>query len=373
MDKKIKKYFKSYLSGKKYFDNDNDKSYEYFKQCIIILDDIKNNQEEIDSNIINIINETETECCKYLTLTIENTIEKPIDIIKIDYNKELFDIIETGEINKLKNKKYGEINFNILNENGLTPLHYAIKFGDTTFIKECFKLGASIDLTNKFGHTLLEYACLEKDPNIVNFLLLNGCDIKKHVQFREGKKYFNKGNQIDILLLQKNILNTNQRRNEIKYLDFVLNYINNISLDYCETNNTTISKEKISIENFLIKFDNYLDEINIDYRNTYIDIIKEELSYNLSNKLGCPQDKMDILLSNLVPFIDYGYIRLNWIISLEIKYIILKILKNKIKINTEELKNELSEILYLTYIKPDLLPNGIIENLVLQWFSKIKV
>ena len=33
----IKKCLKSYLTGKKYFDTDKNKAFEYFKQCIKIL------------------------------------------------------------------------------------------------------------------------------------------------------------------------------------------------------------------------------------------------------------------------------------------------------------------------------------------------
>jgi ankyrin repeat protein len=109
-------------------------------------------------------------------------------------NKELFDIIETGNIQKLKEYNYGSIDFNIYNEQGLTPLHYAIEFGEISFLKQSFKLGACIDQTSKFGHTLLEFACLEKDPNMIHFLTTHGADMKKHLNFREGKKYFNNGN-----------------------------------------------------------------------------------------------------------------------------------------------------------------------------------
>jgi hypothetical protein len=52
MDSKIKKCLKSYLTGKKYYNSDIDKSYQYFKQCAIILNDLKKdnlvNDELID-------------------------------------------------------------------------------------------------------------------------------------------------------------------------------------------------------------------------------------------------------------------------------------------------------------------------------------
>jgi len=111
-----------------------------------------------------------------------------------------------------------------------------------------------------------------------------------------------------------------------------------------------------------------------DSRNSYIDILKEELSHQLTFKLGCPGKPIEILLYNLIPFIENEYnVKLNWLISLEVKFLILKILKNKIRINTKELKKELSELLYLSYIKPEIIPEGLIQIIVLQWVNKIKV
>ena len=375
----VKKCLKSYLTGKKYYDTDMDKSYDYLKQCIRILNDIKEKNIPIDNNLSSIIEETETECSKFLTIAIEKTIEKPLTnkIFPSSDNKELFEIIEMGNIQKLKEYSYNTINFNIYNEQGLTPLHYAIKFGDVTFLKQSFKLGACIDQTNKFGHTLLEFACLEKDPNMINFLITHGTDMKKHLKFREGKKYFNNGNQMDISLIEKIIMDHNQSSDTIKHLSFVFNYIKEtepIHIEYCDLNNSTISMKKILFIELVKKLDKYLETINKEHADTFISIIKEELNYDLSNKLGCPTDKIQLILYNLVPFLDYqDNLKLNWLISVEIKYIILKILKNKTKINTSQLKKELKEILYISYIKPEIIPEGLIQLIVLQWIYKIKV
>ena len=200
-NKKIVKYLKSYLTAKKYYNSDIDKSFDYLKLCVKILDDIKENNIKINDEYINIVNETETECCKVLNNVIYKTLEKPICNKLISTDNELFEIIETGSIHNLKKYNYGEINFNIYNEFGLTPLHYAIKFGDTNFLKKSFILGGKIDQTNKYGHTLLEYACLEKDPNMINFLLVYGSNMKKHLLFRDNNNFFNNGSQIYIIIL----------------------------------------------------------------------------------------------------------------------------------------------------------------------------
>ena len=375
----LKKCFKSYLSGKKYYNTDNDKSYKYFKQCMKIINDMKNKNIILDNNFTDIIDQTETECSKFISLSIEKTINKPFN--KITYNtkdnSELFDIVRTGNINKLKIIDNDNINFNIYNEEGLTPLHYAIQYGDITFLKEAFKLGACIDQTNKLGHTLLEYACLEKDPNIIYFLADCGTDMNKHLEFRKCKKYFANGNQIDIFLLEKIIIDKELLNDNINHLNFFFNYIDKnepINIGYCNLSNISQLKSNILFIDFVKKLDQYLETIEKEKAQTYIDIIKEELSYDLSFKLGCPIDKINIILYNLVPFIEYNYnLKLNWLISIEIKYIILKILKNKKKINIQEFKNELSELLYNSYIKYNIISKGLVQILLLQWISKIKL
>jgi hypothetical protein len=377
MENKIKKCLKSYLTAKKYYQTDTDKSIDYFKQCIKILNDLKDNSS-IKDDMIDIIDETETACSKYLTLAIESTLEKPMQLYTIGNTStnELFEVVDTGCLKKLKEYKYGQVNFNVYNESGLTPLHWAIRCGDTTFLKEAFKLGAHIDTSSKFGHTLLEFACLEKDPNMINFLISNGSDMRKHLIFREGKIYFNNGNQIDILLLEKYVMehSSTTLENKLLYLGWLTLPGQAIELEYCDLTNSTISKSTITVVNFIQHLDNLLCKLNEEHRNTYLMIIKEELSYSLVFKLGCPVNPIEILLYNLVPFINYTEsLKLRWLLSQEVKYIILKILKNKTKIRTHELKKELLETLYSTYIKPEITQNGMMQTIVSQWICKINV
>ena len=39
----------------------------------------------------------------------------------------------------------------------------------------------------------------------------------------------------------------------------------------------------------------------------------------------------------------------------------------------KQLKDELTELLYNSYIKPEVLPEGLVQIIVLQWLNKIKV
>jgi len=195
----IKKCLRSYLTGKKYFDTDKNKAFEYFKQSLKYLSIIENKEKYKD-----ILKETETECNKMITLTVEQSIEKTVhQPTQIN----LFNLIEIGNVDELKKIKTHHLNFHIYDEIGNTPLHKAVKFGDTTFIKCCLKLGCPVDIVNKEGFTLLEYACLERDPNMINFLLKNGADMKKHLFFRDGeKKHIQRQNYIDIAIIIKLIL-----------------------------------------------------------------------------------------------------------------------------------------------------------------------
>ena len=380
-NKKILKCLKSYLVAKKYYENDTEKSYEYFKQCISILNNLKKENATFANNLTDIIEETETECSKYINKTITTIIDKPQSKY-IQSDNILFTFIESGDIDKMKTYKYGDIDFTIINEYGLTPTHYAIKCGDITFLKHLFKLGAKLDQTNKNGHTLLEYACLEKDPNMINFLIEYGANMEKHLLFREGKQYFNKTDHIDIALLLKIILNSTVIIKElstykINYLDFLFTYFKpdeSIDIKYNNHNNNTLTITDISCLEFIIKLDIMVEEMNKDSRETYISIIKEELSYDLIYRLGCPDNKMDILLYNLVPFININFdLKLNWLISLEIKYLIIKILKNNNKINITKLKKDLFHLLNDIYVKTNLIAPGIIYTLVIQWINKINV
>jgi hypothetical protein len=382
-EKNIIKSLKSYLLGKKLSETNKDKSYEYFKQCIKLINSIRDKNLKIDDKYTELLEETEIECSKLLSKNICDTIDEN-NIIFNNNEDEIFSIIETSDIHKLKKMDHQTLNLEVYNNIGLSPGHFAIKFGDTNILKQLFKFGLEIDQTNKSGLSLLEFACLEEDANIINFLELNGADMIKHVDFRKGNKYNKKGNQIDIVLLQKIIIEIPSEYTsdvyKIKHLEFIYNFFNPddfLDLEYKQKG------IKIKLKELIVKLDILIDNFNEESKESIITILKEELSYDLSNKLGCPSNKMNILLSNLIPFINYSgcvndetfkyKLRLRWLISLEIKFMILNILKNLKKLNTKYLKEELMKKIYNSYIKNNIIPLDLIQTIVLQWFSKIKI
>ena len=364
---KLSKCLKSYLIGKKYYESDINKSIEYFKQCILFSNNIKKTNE---SSIIDILDQTEIECIKYINSSIDSVLDLSYEKIN-DNSINLFELIETGDIDIIKKYKYNQINFKIYNNDGLTPLHYAIKYGDTLFIKESLKIGACIDEVNLNGHTLLEYACLEKDPNIINFLIEYGANMKTHLLFRKNNKYISNGNNIDIILLEIYILDNNNNNNKIKYLEWIFDYINpneKINIDY---NTLYINKpNNLIFYNLINSIDIILNNLDEDIRNTYILIIKEELSYNLLYKLECPKNKIEIILYNIIPFINYlNNFKVDWLLIIEIKFLILTILK-KNKLN--EIYINLKKLLYDIYIDTKIVSEGLIQILIHQIIQKNK-
>jgi len=151
-------------------------------------------------------------------------------------------------------------------------------------------------------------------------------------------------------------------------MDWIFKYIDKLEpLDIQESSDTKTLTNLTLIQ----CIDNILSTLSNEMRTTYLDIINEELQYELHFKLGCPHNIIEIILYNIIPFIDYNEnLRYDWLISLEIKFLILKILKNKVKINTKQLKLELKELLESSYSN---VSNGMIQTLVLQWLNKIKV
>ena len=134
-----------------------------------------------------------------------------------------------------------------------------------------------------------------------------------------------------------------------------------------------MSETKINFKTFIIKLDNLIDTFNKESRDTYISIIKDELNHDLIYKLGCPTKKTDIILYNLLPFINFEQVQLSWLISLEVKFLILKLFNNNPKINFKELKNELNDILYNKYVETELYTEGMIQIIIMRWINILKM
>jgi hypothetical protein len=304
------------------------------------------------SQYTQLIQSTEAECIKYLK------------------NTNVFEMIRMNDIENIKKMDY--INFREINDEGNTVLHYAIDVGDTGILKELLKKGGMIDTVNGNGNTLLEYACLQQDPNMINFLGKYGANMQKHLYFRDGpNKYITHNDSIDINILLKFILSyecdpidKNNIYNKIKFIK------NNFDLN--EKININIHDKEHTYNDLFNGLSLILNKLPENAALTYLNIISEELNYVLNNKLGCPPNKLEIILVNLVPFINYPFnITIDWVLSLELKYLILKLIKKKI--NSINIKKELIEYIWKNYIEPEIIQEDYLGCLISQWIAKIKV
>ena len=64
------------------------------------------------------------------------------------------------------------------------------------------------------------------------------------------------------------------------------------------------AESSITIENLLTGISHSIDDISL---KNYLDIVLEELSYDLNDELFCYKNKVEVLIYNLVPFIEYEF------------------------------------------------------------------
>ena len=344
----IKKGMKYYLKAKENLDKDKTISTLYFQKSLECFDKIKH-----ENKYQKLILETETECNKF---------------IKLSKNKKnIFDLIDEGDIKSIKNVKLEDLD---KKKDGLTPYHYAIKNGDLKSLKIFLKKTGKIDQVNDNGHTLLDYACLEKDPNAISFLIEHGGDMKKHLFFRKESKLFLNKSDIDLAILMKIILINFDESTEIDKTKFILDYIDS---DKSINIRNFDSSEYYTTNDLLKGLEILLSGLEDSKTDTYLSIVKEELEYKLKNKLGCPDEKLDILLINLIPFINYKFnLSSKFLLSLEIKYLIKKLLRKKHENNLDLKKNLLNEV-WKSYINNKLHKEDYIGIITNQWISKINL
>jgi hypothetical protein len=351
-DELLNKAIKYYNNGKKLYDiNDKTKARKMFENSLNAITEFKklkqeNLNQEAFSNINSIINNTEADCMKHLN----------------DFN--IFDIVTKNNIDVIKQMEH--INFREINGNGNTVLHHTIDVGDIGILKEMFKKGGMIDTVNGNGNTLLEYACLKKDPNIIAFMVSHGANMQKHLFFRKGnhKFYLNKSD-IDMAIILKLIIINRLKIKEDK-LDKSM-YASFVFLEKHFNLTELIGFDKYTIRDMLIGLHQMFN--NKESYKSYSQIINEDLIEYENNKINkCIYTKIDIVLSNIVPFINYPYnIASIFIVKNEIKYL----MKNILRYNKKDFKNILMIKLFENYIQTGLFPEDYIGIIIYNILSKI--
>ena len=308
---KIEKALKLFAYGKKHIDKTTSK--KYFKKTLDILSQIKNKNE--------LLINTEKECKKII------------------HGNNIFDLISENEIEKIKTNS--KINFNEFNIEGNTILHHTIKIGDNEILKELLKKGGSIDQVNGNGHTLLDYACINNYTNSIEFLINHGVSMEKHLYFRTKYKVYLNKSDVDLAILMKILLYKSKNTHKLKLFTFLEKYINIHEL---------IGINDLKIKDLLFGLEILFNGKN--RFNTYKDILIEELEDFIKYKDSlCSYKMIDILLINLVPFINYPFnLSCDFIIKSELKFLI----NSLIKTNKNNYKNILVNKIYKDYIENKL-------------------
>ena len=334
----LEKAIRLCVHAKKNINNNEQKANKYFKKSLDILDNLKN----ID-DISHLVQTTEAECKK-----------------NIKYN--IFNNITESNLDKIKT--YKKINFREINDEGNTVLHHAIKIGDVQIIKELLKKGGKIDQVNGNGHSLLEYACLKKDPNLINTLIQHGANMRKHLFFRKGgEKYYLNKCDIDLAIILKIIILKSFNSIDEEKFVFLKQYFNVDELVGIQ--NFTIKNIIVGLHNMFVNKSSYEH-----YKNIIITDLDDYNNYTNTNFKQCPYKKIDILLINLIPFINYPFnLACSFVLKNEIKLSIKNILKH----NKKNYKNLLMNYLFDNYIKNKLFTQDYIGIIVYQIISKIKL
>lgn len=332
---------KYYLIGKNNLNDNTDKSLTFLKKALLKLSDVKSNLNQETEKYLNIINQTEAECKKILNKSVN-----------------VFKLINYNDLTRIKHLT--NVNFRDINDKGNTILHHCIDIGDTSILKELLKKGGNINQVNGNGHTLLEYACLKRDPNIINFLLQHGANMKKHLFLRKNAAnvYFNKSD-IDILILLKLVISkcnkTGRNFNNNDLFSFLGDYLSWNQL--IGIGNHTVRDLSIGLTSMFRDKNSY---------NLYKSILIEELSnfnvYDVKKDL----DKIDIILFNLIPFINYPFnIESQSLLKIELKHLIRK----NINIDKDNFKLLLMNDIFNKYIKNNLFNEDYIGIIVYQILS----
>lgn len=346
MSLELENALRFYIDGKKLIKTDKKKTLELFKKSLENITKFKLLQtENLDNEKLNILTATENECKKY----IENY-------------KDIFSLISQNDIYQIKNlPKILERNIFVeLNSKGNTILHHCIDIGDNTILKELLKKGGNINQVNNDGHTLLEYACLKKDPNMINYLITLGANLKKHIYFRgKDKVLFLTRSDIDAAIILKVIINNSKKSQSNELFSFLSEYLS--------------WNQLIGLENYTVKDLSYGLSHMFKNKKSFIhykNIINDDLNLFKSSNIKKSYDKIDIIIFNLIPFISFPFnISNNYIIKNELKFLI----KKNIKKNPNNYKEIILNDIFDIYIKSELYTEDFIGILICQILNKLNI
>lgn len=373
----IKKIFKNYLRGKKHLNNDEEKALYYFNNVLTLIRRrvIEKYQEilyELEIKSSEFIKKLEEK--RYLELSNYSTTQSS----EIDDLNKIIKIINHGDISNLEawlsDKKY--VNWNIYDNNKMTPIHLAVKNGDCEMVKLMLKYGANINILNGFGHTPLEIACIEKNPNMINFLSILGVNLKKQILLRKNSKgQLLSTPNIDLALMIK--LLTLEIKPDVEWKNKWTKINNKYGILKSEKLNqifnSSIWEENSGWNNLTWDYvwSCLTKKITNDNEYEVVNICLDDLSeMSLNNYIYCPKTKIENSLYSLLPIFNfYINIKNNWMLNYELINL-AKHLKKKYKKKEIFLQKYLQKI-WIDYVENKILTHQHLNRLIEQWINKI--
>ena len=375
--------FDLYTKAKKYFDDKKfQKSFELFGKVIFNLYDIKKNlnNNKIDDKIKNSLNEKVEEALKKSSEYIKELefIDKELssdedsEIISSNYsqenNKDILTFSMEGDIVQVS-ELIDKVNLNITNLLGETPLHLAVKNGDTRMTELLLKNGAEINNVTDYGLTVMEIACVNKDFKMIALLQDYGCRLDKLINLRDNQNNNPgklKSNKIDLILTVKKLLSSVQPLKISKTDSFfqIKEAIINCTLsdkkkililgilDNIEKSNKQIGWNDIQEDDIMHIIWNAIHSKHFaNSKNDIINCLIEELYYckNIGQKdnLCCPSTAYERIIYSLAGFNpEVININLNCIINYELVLYTMKFKQNLLSKKDENFLNTYNSAYY---------------------------
>ena len=212
----------------------------------------------------------------------------------MDINKELFNLIKNNKYNEFKKLLNKDIDINLQDEFKNTLIHYAIIYNQEEIIKLLLSYQCNIDYIDIDGFTILYYPIkygynnilkiiLENSKHIIGFPIYNIKDKNMNTALHYAVIY-NNSDSLNILLdIDSNINNINNEGNTSLHLAVYNNNINiiNLLLKNKDIDVNLLNNQGLSVLHIAI-IKRYIDILKIFIYDKRFNINIVELKYNMT-------------------------------------------------------------------------------------------
>lgn len=284
---------------------------------------------------------------------------------------EIFTLIKHGDLKALETwvEAKSPINWKIYDKDGRTPLHLAITQGDLSICHLLLKNGCSINIPNLKGLTPLEQACINHDPNLVNFMISMGASVKKYVALRDKSKgvlLFD--DDIDFVLCLKEIL----KYEPIDWYAWILKENQKFKIIDSDKINDILNwplwEKKVGWGEW--KWNEIINHYAGFIKNYpgLIPIVLDELNYETKDLISCPSN----ILKGLVLFTWFCHnFQFNCSSSWVINHELITLASHYYNKYNDEWKDKFLEKIENDYVKTGLYSEDYLGILVSPWLNKL--